>query len=258
MTTNSQTQAPPRVIAFANHKGGVGKSTLTLGFASAAQARGERVLIIDLDEQRNITDALGVELDYSGPHVGTLLTGHAGINDVIISSTWNGVDIIPGDFFLSDFERSQGIATEQRIKKALEGLTTHYDLIAIDCPPSLGLLTANALVAAGSVIIATEPSRMATAGVQRTLRAVESVKDAYNPDLRIEGVLLNKVPAVGSEAAFRAAELREHLGELVFSEVVPQRAKNQEVMGYGLPFHELRDSSAAVFSIIYDRITQHA
>ncbi|MFI8598270.1 ParA family protein [Rothia koreensis] len=255
MTTRPKT--PPLVLAFANHKGGVGKSTLALGFVSAAQLRGERVLVLDLDGQRNITDSLGIDADYDGPNIGTLLNGHSGINDVIIDSSWSGVDIIPGDWFLDEFERSQGIALEQRVKKALNGLSTDYDLIVIDCPPSLGLLTANALVAADSVIIATEPARMATAGVQRTLRAVESVRDAYNPDLRIEGVLLNKVPSVGNEAAFRVAELREHLGDLVFSETVPLRTKNAEVMGYGSPFHELRDSSAAVFTIIYDRITQH-
>ena len=172
MTTSPKT--PPLVLAFANHKGGVGKSTLALGFVSAAQLRGERVLVLDLDGQRNITDSLGIDADYDGPNIGTLLNGHAGINDVIIDSSWSGVDIIPGDWFLDEFERSQGIALEQRVKKALDGLNTDYDLIVIDCPPSLGLLTANALVAADSVIIATEPARMATAGAQSSLHAGSS------------------------------------------------------------------------------------
>lgn len=188
-----------QIIALCNQKGGVGKSTTTFHFARAAVQRGQKVLVVDLDPQGNLTDGIAadpVEDDQIGLADALSTRAEETMADVIVPTIWAGADLAPtaGDTLASVGEELviAGAGRESRLRKALEAVAGEYDLVLIDCAPSLDQLTINGLTAADQTVIVTQSKKWSLDGLAKLLRTIESVQEHYNPDLKIAGVLVNQ------------------------------------------------------------------
>jgi chromosome partitioning protein len=228
-----------RTVAVLNQKGGVGKTTVTLGLASAAAAAGRRVLVVDADPQAASTWVLGhdpVELSAS---VADLLDGDtsaATVRASVVASAWSEqVDVLPASPRLQEYERG----STKRLRRALERVADDYDAVLIDCPPSLGTLTRSALTAARHALIVVEPSSLGLRGIGGVADAVDDVWDATNPELELAGVVLNRVPAISSEADRRIDELVRIVGRsAIWKPAVPQRVVLNQAIGERRPIHD--------------------
>ncbi len=231
-----------RTVAMLNQKGGVGKTTVTLGLASAAWARGVKTLVVDLDAQANATWTLGVEPAIENWGTGdALLANKAGAaSDMIVPSGWgDDVWILPAAADLvareTDVNRRQ---PEGRLRRALHGLDNDFQLILIDCPPSLGLNTINGLVAATHALVVAEPSIFGVRGVGPVLDLIEKVWTEHNEQLELAGVVLNRMPAVSSDAHTQASALAKLVGSKnVWSPAIPHRVAINEAHADRSPIH---------------------
>ena len=253
------------VVAVANQKGGVGKTTVTLGIADAAARRGLRVLVVDLDPQANATSGLGVEAP--GRTVDDALAADrtGAMAEVVTGSAWpNGSGpspaVAPSSPALASREpqlATDPIGAQDRLRHALEGVTDGYDLVLLDCPPSLGLLTVNGLVAADRVLVVTEPAAWASDGVEQMLRTVGRVRDLRRPDLEVAAVVVNRLGRT-RDATYWYGQLEEQFGDLAAGPV-RLRAAVAEAAAQSLPLSELGSRSGAdeargEFDAVLDRI----
>lgn len=246
-------------IAMVNQKGGVGKTTATICLAAVAAARGERVLVVDIDPQANATDALGAAVSEDAPTVFDALTdGSRGIaTQAIIETRYRGVDVVPADTHLASFESANVVAAEQRLKKVLDAPDiSAYDLILMDCPPSLGALSTGALVASDKALIVTEPAVSGSKGVDRVLDTIDTVAEHYNDRLDVAGVLINRVPPRSTDADFRLNELENALGKVILHPVIPNRVAIPTAQGTHQPITEVAPDVAELFVTILDMITK--
>lgn len=203
-------------VAVVSVKGGVGKSTVVLGLASAAWHRGLRTLVVDLDPQANATFALDVE-EHPFTVNDVLADGRSGIAvEAIAKSAWEGVDVLTAERALAHRDRSGESATS--LRTTLAGVTDVYDLVLFDCPPSLGQLTRGGLTAAAAALVVVEPRRFAVEGAREALDAIEVVRSAYNLRLATLGIVVNRCTA-GS--ALMHAALRREFGSLLIAAGVP-------------------------------------
>lgn len=245
-----------RIIAALSLKGGVGKTSVVLGLAGSAAERGQRVLVIDLDPQANATAALDpASSPFSSSDV--LFDGRIGVAaDAIVSSGWDSViDLIPSERTLEHRADSSDPQSALRLRTALTGVTDRYDLVLIDCPPSLGELTRNALFAANEALVVTEPSFFAVQGAEQALEAVAIVAANGNPDLSIRGVVANRVRPTLAEHTYRMDELRAAFGDLVLGGL-PDRAAVQQAQGACVPVQQWTSNGAADISLAFDRLLE--
>ena len=226
-----------RTVAVLNQKGGVGKTTVTLGLASAAAAASRRVLVIDLDPQGSSSWVLGVDPGSDVTSVGDVLGGTP-IVDAIVPSSWSEhVDVVPAGNRLQDFEAGDATRLAAAFFQAGDAIES-YDAVLIDCPPSLGNLTTNALAAVRHVVIVVEPSALGLRGIGGVADAIDDVWDSHNPDLELSGVILNRVPAISSEAERRIDELRRIVGRhAIWKPSVPARVILNQAVGERRPIH---------------------
>ncbi len=234
-------------VAVLNQKGGVGKTTVTLGLASAADAAGRRVLVIDLDPQASSSWVLGVDpdtfpaaapaTDREPVTVAEVLDGRP-LADAVLPSVWSErVDIVPAATNLQDFEAGDAGRLAAACFRAAE-LLDGYDAVLIDCPPSLGNLTTNALAAARHALVVVEPSALGLRGIGGVADAIDDVWDSHNPELELSGVILNRVPAISSEAERRIAELQRIVGrQAIWKPSVPARVILNQAVGERRPIH---------------------
>ncbi|MGB5757053.1 MAG: ParA family protein [Acidimicrobiales bacterium] len=229
-------------VAVLNQKGGVGKTTVTLGLASAAWAAGLNTLVVDLDAQANATWALGVD-----PSLGNYGTGDAmkstragSAGDMIVKSGWGeDIWILPacGDLTERDADTRRD-SSVGRLARALSGVTENYDLVLVDCAPSLGLNTSNGLAAAKGALLVVEPTVFGLRGVGPVLDLVEDVWSTDNRDLELAGVVLNRVPAVSADARDRIDELNKMVGSRsVWKPTIPQRVIINTAHNERAPLH---------------------
>jgi len=233
------------VVAVLSLKGGVGKTTVTLGLASAAMHEGRRVLVVDLDPQSNATAALSLPQDpvYSSSDV--LYDGRSGVaREAISTSGWGPeVDVIPAETALEHRAVPSGADPVRRLHRALRGVTNGYDLVLVDCPPSLGELTRNALFAATQAVVVTEPSYFAVQGAEQAIDAVQVARREGNRRLTVVAVVPNRARTVLSEHRYRLEELRGAFGVKV-TEPIPERTAIQQAQGAGVPIHAWKSSGA--------------
>ena len=216
-------------VAVLSLKGGVGKSTTVLGLAGAAWQRGLSALVIDLDPQANATVALDPP-PFAFTVGDVLADGRPGIaREAIVASGWGPqVHLLPSEEAVAHRNQSQGPDSATRLRVTLNGVLEDYDLVLIDCPPSLDELTRNGLAAARDALVVTEPGFFALQGATRALRAVEAARTSLNLRLRTAGVLVNRVRGNLSEHRYRIEELRDVYGDLVLEPVIPERSAVQQ------------------------------
>lgn len=225
-----------RTVAILNNKGGVGKTTVTLGLASAAQAAGDRVLVVDLDPQASSSWVLGIEPGASNATVSTVLADpDPPVRDAVSPSAWGpGVDVVPSDGVLQEHED----APIARLRAVLNEIEGDYNAVLLDCPPSLGALTRNALTASRHSLVVVEPSVLGLRGLGGVATAISDVWGTTNPELELTGVIANRVPAVSSEAARRLAELDQIVGRTtVWRPPLPQRVIVSQALSDRRPIH---------------------
>ncbi|MGD9916486.1 MAG: ParA family protein [Paenirhodobacter sp.] len=230
----------PRIIAVANQKGGVGKTTTAINLAAALAEQGQRILLVDLDPQGNASTGLGVELEDRKFSTYDLLLDDAPLGAVIQPSTIQGLWICPATTDLSSADMEL-VSTEKRsflLHDALRQIDIdayEFDYVLIDCPPSLSLLTVNAMVAAQSVLVPLQAEFFALEGLSQLMLTIREVRQSANRDLRIEGVVLTMYDVRNNLSQQVEADARATLGELVFRTMIPRNVRISEAPSYALP-----------------------
>jgi chromosome partitioning protein len=226
-----------QTIACANQKGGVGKTTTVVNVGTYLALAGQRVLIVDVDPQGNATSGLGVDRAGLDLTLYEALTGAAELRDVVVATKIANLFIVPSSVGLAgaEMELAPTDQRERRLARLLAGVAPDYDYLLLDCPPSVGLLTVNALTAADAVLIPIQCEYYALEGLTQLIATVNLVRDNLNPDLEIKGVVLTMFDGRTNLSADVAAEVRRHLGAAVFDTIVPRSIRLSEAPSFGLP-----------------------
>lgn len=236
----THTVGQTKVLAILNQKGGVGKSTTAINLGAALGTRGKQVLLIDLDPQGNTTSGLGVEKGKLNHCIYDVLLHDMPLTDIIIPDVCTELDLAPATINLAgaEVELVPMMARENRLKEAIGAIRGKYDYVFIDCPPSLGLLTINALVASDKLFIPIQCEFYALEGVTKLLDTMQRVQNYLNPSLDIYGVLLTMYDGRTTLSRQVAREVRNYFGKLVFNTKIPRSVKVSEAPSYGLPITE--------------------
>lgn len=241
-----------KIIAILNQKGGVGKSTTAINLSAALGSLGKKVLLIDLDPQGNATSGIGIEKSDVNQCVYDVLLNNVDIKDVILRDVCENVDVVPATINLAgaEVELVSEMARENKLKRAAGSQRGFYDYIFIDCPPSLGLLTINALVAADKLIIPIQCEFYALEGVTKLLESQKRVKENLNPSLDIMGVVLTMFDARQLLSRDVVDSVRDYFGQMVFNTVIPRNVKIAEAPSYAQPITEYAPSSKGAIAYI--------
>ncbi len=229
--------SPARVIAVINQKGGVGKSTTVVNLSAALGENDRKVLVIDFDPQANTTSGFGVEVGEDDPSVYEILAGEATIEDAVRKTSAEKVFLVPASIDLAgaEIELVNADNREMMLKNALSDYKEQFDYVIIDCPPSLGLITLNALAASNSVLVPIQCEYYALEGVTKLLDTLAMVQARLNPDISIFGVLLTMYDKRTTLSNQVAEEVRKYFGVRVFKTVIPRTVKIAEAPSYGMP-----------------------
>jgi chromosome partitioning protein len=236
---------PPRVLAIANQKGGVGKTTTAINLGTALAAIGETVLIVDLDPQGNASTGLGIDRRSRRTSTYDVLAGDAPMRDAVIGTAVPRLYIAPSTLDLSGVELEIGQDRDRafRLRNALDALNTTSDLpdvlqfsyVLVDCPPSLNLLTVNAMAAANAILVPLQCEFFALEGLSQLMKTVESVRTTLNPDLTIHGIVLTMYDSRNNLSNQVVADVRQHMGRKVYDTVIPRNVRVSEAPSYGKP-----------------------
>ena len=255
----SSTNELPRILAIANQKGGVGKTTTTVNLAACIAELGYRVLVVDFDPQANATSALGIDPRSVEKSMYDVILNDVNLRDCIIKSQWELLSVAPSNLDLAgaEIELVSAFNRERLLDGAISSVISEFDFVLIDCPPSIGLLTVNALTAASEVLVPIQCEYLALEGLGQLLSNVERVKTHLNKELHISTIALVMFDARTKLAGQVVEEIRSHFGERVCQQTVPRSVRLSEAPSYGQPiiYYDSSSRGAIAYRSLAKEIT---
>lgn len=245
-----------KIIAFSNQKGGVGKTTTVLNVADYVARAGKKVLMVDIDPQGNLTSGYGFEKNELDKTLYDLMLGTAEFKDVALSTGYPGLDILPCNIDLANLEIELADVHNRTLvlSKALKGKVSRYDYVMIDCPPSLGVLTLNALSACDGVIVPLQSEFFALEGLSQLMNTIKLVKQRVNPKINVCGVILTMYDNRPTLSKQVTEEIKKYFGDKVFEEQIPRNVKLCESPSFGVPISQHAPKSRG--GVAYEKVAE--
>jgi chromosome partitioning protein len=257
---------PPRILAIANQKGGVGKTTTAINLGTALAAIGEDVLIVDLDPQGNASTGLGIDRRNRAHSTYDVLAGESALRDAIVATAVPRLHLAPSTLDLSGLELEIGQSRDRafRLRNALTPLKTlspdqtNFTYVLVDCPPSLNLLTVNAMAAAHAILVPLQCEFFALEGLSQLLKTVDQVREQLNPDLTIHGIVLTMFDSRNNLSGQVVADVREFMGSKVYETIIPRNVRVSEAPSYGKPVlvYDLKCSGSEAYLRLATEVIQ--
>lgn len=247
-----------RIIAIANQKGGVGKSTTAINLSSCLGEMGQKVLTIDMDPQGNTTSGMGVDKDEQENTVYELLLGETNIEDCILKLDFDGLSLIPSNVNLAGAEIELiGIEEKEYIlRNQVEKVKNDYDYIIIDCPPSLNMLTINAMTTANTVLVPIQCEYYALEGLSQLMHTIELVQERLNPELEMEGVVFTMYDARTNLSLQVVENVKSNLNQTIYKTIIPRNVRLAEAPSHGLPinYYDSKSSGAESYKLLAEEV----
>ena len=247
-----------RIIAVANQKGGVGKTTTSINLSASLASLGQKVLALDMDPQGNMTSGLSINKDEVENSIYDLIIGNAEIEECICRDVFENLDVLPSNINLSAAEIELiGVDNKEYIiKKEIEKVKDRYDFIIIDCPPALSMLTINAMTTANSVLVPIQCEYYALEGLSQLIHTIELVQDRLNPDLEIEGIVFTMYDARTNLSLQVVENVKDNLNQNIYKTIIPRNIRLAEAPSYGIPInlYDPKSSGAESYMLLAEEV----